>query len=217
MIRQVSFKHGWYYYYRVHLDKLDRLSGEDTGLRSYLLDVFDNCPHEYFATAPRGSALRFSHSIALTSVPHHEMMRLARLSDSYAGRYKAAHSRVEMFLLENDEKTLAVEVPLWLSADEAGFYDELFHTPDPLTGHIDILRKEGDYLYIWDYKPKARREKYAALQVLFYALMLSRRSGIALSRFRCGYFDEENTYVFRPEMAQFSDLVARNAPLALER
>ena len=29
--------------------------------------------------------------------------------------------------------------------------------------------------------------------------MLSRRTNIPLEKFRCGYFDEFNTYVFKPE------------------
>ena len=45
----------------------------------------------------------------------------------------------------------------------------------------------------------AINEKYASTQVLFYALMLSKRTGIPLEYFRCGYFDNLNCYLFKPE------------------
>ena len=102
-------------------------------------------------------------------------------------------------MLENDENTIAIEVPLWLEANEIELYENLFQSKNPLTGHIDLIRIEDGKIWIWDYKPSAKREKYASTQVYFYALMLSKRTGIPLDNFMCGYFDSANCYIFKPE------------------
>ena len=101
-------------------------------------------------------------------------------------------------MLEKDNKTVAVEVPIWLEPDEIEFYEELFQTNEQLTGHIDLLRIEDEKIWVWDYKPNAQKEKFASTQVFFYALMLSKRIGLPLDKFRCGYFDSNYTYVFNP-------------------
>jgi len=93
-----------------------------------------------------------------------------------------------------------VEVPIWIKKDELNNFNGIFDSDEPLTGHIDILRIEDGKIWVWDYKPKAFDEKYAATQVFFYSLMLSKRSGIPLSRFRCGYFDERYAFIFKPEL-----------------
>jgi hypothetical protein len=103
-----------------------------------------------------------------------------------------------MFMLQNDYKTISIEVPIWLLNNELLHYDDFFNSKDPLTGHIDALRIEDGQVWIWDYKPNAHREKYASTQTNFYAIMLSQRTGIPISRFRCGYFDSDNAFVFKP-------------------
>lgn len=102
--------------------------------------------------------------------------------------------------MENDDKTIAIEVPIWINPEELKEITSIFKTKLPLTGHIDILRIEDDKIWIWDYKPNSVEEKYAATQVYFYALMLSKRANISLDKFRCGYFDNKYAYVFKPEL-----------------
>ncbi|MEM4755719.1 MAG: hypothetical protein QW594_01155 [Candidatus Woesearchaeota archaeon] len=109
MIKKASFNHGWWYYYRVHTEKLEQLIIPE-GLKHYLLSLFSSCPHDYFSQAPRSSALRFEHAIPLQKLYFHEISQLAKLSEAYQ-QYRTAHSRVELYLLENDDKTIAVEVP----------------------------------------------------------------------------------------------------------
>ncbi len=101
-------------------------------------------------------------------------------------------------MLENDDKTIAMEVPVWLNDKEFENFLRVFRSDEPLTGHIDILRVEEDKIWVWDYKPNAIEEKFAATQIYFYCLMLSNRTGIPLERFRCGYFDDRHTFVFDP-------------------
>ncbi|MBT3985442.1 Dna2/Cas4 domain-containing protein [archaeon] len=201
MIKQISFKHGWFYYYRVHEPKTKQLCETFPELISYLYDTFDNCPNDYFQVEPRSSHLKFPlNQLNLTDVNNHEVCNLTKLGlDKNSERYKSNHSKVQMFMLENDTNTIAIEVPLWLQPEELDTYKNLFNSENPLTGHIDLVRIENDKIWIWDYKPNASKEKYASTQVYFYAYMLSKRTGIPLEKFRCGYFDSANCYIFKPE------------------
>lgn len=199
-IRHTSFKHGWFYHYRMHTPKSEKLC--DNGLNSLMLfmdKMMESCPDHYFETGPRSSALTFDVRVEPLEVKCHEVCKLAELGIEN-GRYRTAHSNVEVYMLENDASTVCVELPVWLLPHELDFYRKLFDCEEPLTGHIDILRVEEDNIWVWDYKPNAHKEKHATCQTLFYAIMLSKRTGIPLERFRCGYFDEKTAYVFKPEL-----------------
>ena len=203
-IRHTSFKHGWFYHYRVHVPKKKELCDNGLGnLGLFMEKMFDACPDHYFTTGPRSSALRFNVGVCPIQIGGHEVSKLAELGLKY-GRYRTAHSNVEVYMLENDAHTIGVEVPIWLMPYELEMYRSLFDSEEPLTGHIDILRVEDGKVWIWDYKPNADKEKYAHCQVLFYALMLSKRTGIPLEKFRCGYFDENTAFVFKPEVDQIN-------------
>ncbi len=202
---------GGFYMYRVHKDKTSRLCANGfSTLKNYLHAVFESCPDDYFFSGPRSSTLKFRTYHDVAQVTGHEVSVLARhgLRENFT-RFRDNHSRVQVFMLENDDKTIAMEVPIWLTAQEFQGYQELFGTELPLTGHIDVLRVDDNTVWIWDYKPNAHREKYASTQVYFYALMLSKRSGIPLENFRCGYFDENHSYLFSP----LKSSVARNKVL----
>ena len=199
MIQHTVFKHGWFYHYRVHLLKTQKLTDNLPTLKRFLTDNFSNCPNDYFQQGPRGSSLKMDLKIEPFKISGHEISESASVAPQ---NYKTAHSNVELFLLENDPYTLAVEVPLWLTSEEMNNYQATFNTDEPLTGHVDILRIEDNKVWIWDYKPKAEKEKHAATQVFFYSLMLSKRTGIPLSLIRCGYFDEQNAFVFSPHLWQ---------------
>ena len=198
-IKHTSFKHGWFYHYRIHTPKTDELCCDGfCELNNFLNKMFESCPDHYFHVGPRSSHLKFSLDVSPVKVEGHEISKLAELGLK-SGRYKTAHSNVQVYMLENDSSTIGVEVPIWLMPYELELYRSLFDCEDPLTGHIDVLRIEDGLVWIWDFKPKADKEKYATCQVFFYALMLSERTGIPLDKFRCGYFDENLAYIFKPE------------------
>jgi len=200
MIQHVSLDHGWYYHYRLHNEKLGLLKGNGySNLHKYLHSVFDNCPQEPFVTGPRSSKLKFSLGIEPRQIDNHEVSHLAKEGLAW-NKFRDAHSNVQVFMLSFDNKTIGVEVPIWLRAEELGRkYGELFNSKEPLSGHIDVLRLEDDKLWIWDYKPNAAKEKYASTQTFFYSVMLSKRTGIPLDKFMCGYFDEHTSFVFKPK------------------
>ena len=198
MIINKSFKHGWWYHYRIHSLKTQQLCSNNlSSMSDYMYDVLDNCPNEYFDTGPRSSALRMKFDISPLQISGHEVCSLAR-SGLDEDRYTTAHSNVQMFMLQNDNKTISVELPIWIKHDELPDYNHFFNTQDTLTGHIDALRIEDGLVWVWDYKPKAHKEKYASTQTNFYAIMLSQRTGIPMTKFRCGYFDDEHAFVFKP-------------------
>jgi hypothetical protein len=199
MIKHISMKHGWFYFYRLHTKKASSLINKKfIPLNNYLEDMFNSCPHENFTIGPRSSALSFDLNFQKTEIKNHETCFLACEALEKIKNYKTNHSKVEVFMLERDNKTVAVEVPIWLNHNELELFENIFSTKEPLSGHIDILRIEDDKIWIWDYKPKAHKEKYAHVQTLFYAIMLSKRTGIDLKHFKCGYFDESTSYVFNP-------------------
>lgn len=203
MIRHTSFDHkGGRYHYRIHALKINELCKDFLSpLRKYLEDMFEQCPHDYFQIGPRGSALKFRlDNLNIKHAKHHDLCDWTKLGlEKNNERYNTAHSQVQVFMLENDDKTIATEIPLWLEPEEAEFYQSLFRTNDPLTGHIDLLRVEDNKIWVLDYKPNAHMEKFAATQVYFYALMLSKRTKIPIEKFRCGYFDLNDCYLFRPD------------------
>lgn len=193
---------GGFYDYKIHNKKIDLLcNSKFFTLSDYLKNMLKECPNEYFFKGPRSSALKFNlPSINLTHLPNYEIAELAKFGlELNKERFSENHPKVQNFMLENDNKTIAIEVPLWLNHNELSLYNEIFNSKDALTGHIDILRIEDEKLWIWDYKPNAIKEKYASTQVYFYALMLSKRTGISLDNFRCGYFDAKDTFIFNPQ------------------
>lgn len=199
MIQHVSLDHGWFYHYRLHKAKLGLLRDNGfSSLHTYLKKVFENCPQAPFLSGPRSSRIKFGLGIQPRRIDNHEVTMLAREGLAW-NKYNEAHSNVQVFMLSYDNTTLGVEVPIWLKAYELGKkFEELFGSKKPLSGHIDLLRLEDNNLWIWDYKPRAEQEKYACTQVFFYSLMLSKRTGIPLERFMCGYFDENTCFVFKP-------------------
>ncbi len=202
VIKHTSFVHkGGYYFYRIHQDKVEQLCSQN--LKHYLYDVFQNCPHQYFNEGPRSSHLKFNLSHTTTMLKNHEVCSLTLLGlEKNNLRFKTAHSKVQVFMLENDPSTIAVELPVWFTPQEMEKYQSIFQTSAPLTGHIDLVRMENNLTWIWDYKPHADKEKYATTQVYFYALMLAQRTGMNLDQLRCGYFDESVCYMFDPSKVQ---------------
>lgn len=197
MIQHISFKHGWFYHYRVHVPRSQTLLTDYPQLHDYLHAMFSECPHDKFLEGPRSSKLRFPVPVELIEIPGHELCSLATISLAMDSQ-RSAHTAVEVGLLQADSKTISVEVPLWLDPHEQRGYEELFQSSGPLSGHIDILRYENGKIWIWDYKPGAHKEKWAATQLNCYATMLAARTGLALENFMCGYFDAQTSFVFKP-------------------
>ncbi|MGM5481435.1 MAG: hypothetical protein ACQESE_03415 [Nanobdellota archaeon] len=194
--------HPWKYHY--YVDRKGSASFTDYRLHEYLMTMFESCPHDKFLDGPRSSALKLDPCVEMLTVKHHAVTSFAKQGLEW-GMQGSAHGNVQLFMLQYDPGTIGVEVPIWLDDEEYRKLGFFFDDKGPLSGHIDVLRLEDDLIWIWDFKPKAHREKYAHTQVLVYAMMLSYRTGIPLSRFRCGYFDEKISYVFEPCSSPLSE------------
>lgn len=189
---------GGFYFYRIHEIKIKKLCDKYVNLKLFLENVFKNCPDSYFNHGPRASNLRIKlKNLKLYKVRGHEICELAKIGLKKK-KSNNNHLGIQAFMLERDNKTIAVEVPIWLEKYESNKFYRVFKTNEQLTGHIDILRVEDGKIWVWDYKPNAIEEKYASTQVYFYAFMLSKRTGIKLDDFGCGYFDEKVAFLFKP-------------------
>lgn len=69
--------------------------------------------------------------------------------------------------------------------------------PQLLTGHIDLVQVRNGVVHILDYKPNAAKEKPIE-QLTWYALALSRLTGLRLFEFKCAWFDEHDYFEFYP-------------------
>lgn len=195
MILSKSIKHGWYYHYKIHKEKLDDLtrpSHED--LASFLLDARhqENRPDQRFTEGPRSSQVSLDTDIPVAETTHivSDLAQMGVESDFY----KDNHMNVQMFMLAYDKETVAMEVPVWFENDISLDIAEI----ERLTGHIDLVRVEENTIWVWDYKPDAHLETEATTQTLLYALMLSDRGNISLGNIKCGFFDEINAYTYDP-------------------
>ena len=112
IIKHVSLDHlGGYYHYRVHNFKAKSLCSNYPELATYLDRVFKECPHNYFESGPRSSSLRFKiDNLDIKRVKNHEVCELTSLGlKENHERYLTSHSKVQVFMLENDDKTIAIE------------------------------------------------------------------------------------------------------------
>ncbi|MBT3881302.1 MAG: hypothetical protein HON76_07700 [Candidatus Scalindua sp.] len=198
-IRVHSFNHSPVYRYRLHTTKVTEQNNIPKSLKNYLDLVFADCPNHLFTkTAFRVSKLKMEMSVNLFNHKSHKLIDLAKDSRVY-NKFKSRHENLEQYFLDNDKGTIAVELPLWVEEGELQDFKKVFNITGPLVGHIDILRIEDDgKIAVWDYKPNAYKETKAYVQVFLYTYMLSVRTGIKLSDFICGYFDEVDAYQFNP-------------------
>ncbi len=205
-IRTHSFEHRpAFYRYRLALTRVD---GLPRPMADYLHALFTNCPNHLFReTVFRASGAGrcgLGLEIPLTPVHEHDIINWAGRSRSFR-HVSSRHENLQKYFLEHDSTTVACEVPVWMESWELADYRRVLGTEAPLTGHIDVLRREQDgRIGVWDYKPHAAAERHAHLQVFLYAMMLALRTGLPLADFACGYFDEKDAYLFDPTQAQLT-------------
>jgi hypothetical protein len=185
--------HNFYIRYRLHTANAKTLP---VGLQNFLLGIFESIPRELFIHPenPGCSGMRAGYEIELDKTDNHEIITYAQKSKTHT-KFKSRHENLQQWFLLNDPHAIAAEVPVWTDSQEA---KEHLGLGFPLTGHIDLLRFKGGQVEIWDFKPHAHREKYAKIQVLFYALLLSLRAKIPMENIMCGYFDDAAAFTFKP-------------------
>ena len=77
-----------------------------------------------------------------------------------------SRNTLQRFLVVNDSVTIAVEMPVFLTKENIGYYRrrgfDLDFESDVITGHIDFLQIRNGYIHILDYKPEARKKNARA-------------------------------------------------------
>jgi PD-(D/E)XK nuclease superfamily len=207
MIRSYVLQHKQVYRFQVHRAKLQlllehRRQRHLASVRNYLEGVGDDFPHGIFqATEHRSSKFPTTVAIPITRKTNYAT-RLAELVLPSAIANKKRHETLQRFMLANDSATVAVEIPVYLTKEDIAYYRSqgfnLDFDSEFITGHIDFLQVRDGYLQILDYKPDARKEKHAHVQLTIYALALARRANLPLKNFKCAWFDERDYFEFFP-------------------
>lgn len=99
---------------------------------------------------------------------------------------KPNHEVILKNILIRDEHAIATEIPVW---DNQG--------SRRVTGHIDLIRINGDILEIIDYKPEGNFLK-SIPQVAFYGLLMKNR--FKLPKVLCYSFNKECVWEYEPDV-----------------
>jgi len=129
---------------------------------------------------------------------------------------KARHEALQRFMIANDSVTVATEVPVYIRKEDVEHMENILKFkitsegliemkgdkveqkfPKLLTGHIDFVQVRNGMIHILDYKPDASKEKPIE-QLTWYAMALSRLTGLRLFEFKCAWFDDKDYYEFYP-------------------
>jgi len=214
LISEAKLVHKQIYDFKFHNAKLDFVLSEDfknyqfRALREFLNLAAGECPHQIFCEGSR-RASDFGDVFNLDGVKivprENSAIKIARFVMQAVNNNKARHEVLQDFMISNDSVTVATEVPVLLNYDDIRHYKHELNFEIPfslgekeyLTGHIDLIQVRNGMIHIMDFKPSAKKEKPIA-QLVFYALALSRLTGIRLYHFKCAWFDDKNYYEFFP-------------------
>ncbi len=214
IIKKQTLSHIQPYAFKCHKAKFDILLKENpqfSALKEYIEKANSkDFPHHIFtynknsSQSKRASQLKFKHLKIEIKAKNNFACKLASLALNLATTNKQRHESIQNFMLINDSTTIAVEVPIYLTNWDAGYYRNQKHFifplndyKTPITGHIDILQIRNGLIHILDYKPSADKIN-SVEQLAIYALALSRKLNLPLYYFKCAWFDESNYFEFFP-------------------
>src|SRR3989344_817816 len=188
LVNKQFVHNGLAYNFRYHKGKLGLCQFE--GVINYVKGFENGCPKFFNDIENRCSQLKVDIDV-VKKTSEDDVCRIAELALGMCDRRSERHMVVENFMLINDNRTIAVEVPVWLWEKNFDF---------GISGHVDLLQVRDGKGYVMDYKPDARKEntKKVGSQLYFYASGLSFRTGIKLGNFRCVWFDDRNYFEFNP-------------------
>lgn len=207
IIRSFTLRHRQVYRFQLHRAKLELLLAVERHRRlspvtNYLEAIGKDFPHRMFQTAEHRSSKFPAKLRPPVTRKENYATRLAAIVLPAAATNKKRHETLQSFMLANDSATVAVEVPVYLTAEDIAYYRgcgfRIDFASDVITGHIDFLQVRDGYLQILDYKPDARKEKHAHVQLTIYALALARRANLPLKDVKCAWFDERDYFEFFP-------------------
>jgi hypothetical protein len=212
IIRRSKLYHRQVYSFAYHRPKLALLRESSQHARfaplaDFLEQVPGICPHELFRESSRASEIPdFIDRNHLVVVEKENFAtRAAALIIPSVGNNRLRHEALQRFMLANDSVTIAVEIPIWLTAADIDALEVEYGlqllpkggSPRVLTGHVDFLQIRNGAVHILDYRPDARANKPIA-QLMLYALALTRLVGLRLFDIKCAWFNEEQYCEFFP-------------------
>jgi len=121
----------------------------------------------------------------------HELTKIAKhtiAEHMIAKQSKPSHLDIQTKILEEDSRSIAMEVPIWGCPPV---------TSDLVTGHIDIIRIMDDTIQIVDYKPE-NNFMPSLPQVAFYGILL--RKSLNLKKLTCISFSSKKVWEYKPEI-----------------
>ena len=227
LVEEVTMAHRQIYRFRYHRGKmaaqLEEIKHRNLmPLKDFLEEVPSETPHQYFEKGIRISDVRskFDKSQMIVKGKYNYANQLAAFVLPTVRNNKERHDAVQKFFLANDSVTVATEVPVYITQESIehlqnqlefnviggegikvrkGGSEEALKKNKRLllTGHIDILQVRNGVVHILDYKPQAHRVKPIE-QLTWYAMALSRLTGLRIYNFKCAWFDEKEYYEFYP-------------------
>jgi ATP-dependent exoDNAse (exonuclease V) beta subunit len=210
ILRTIIFDHQQVYRHQIHRAKLKMLlespvNKDFAPLTKYLERLETNFPNHLFQAAQHRSSKFPAELRPPIARKENHATRIAALAVPTAPNNRKRHETLQRFMLVNDSVTIAVEVPVFLTREDIRYYRErgfnLDFESDIITGHIDFLQIRNGHIHILDYKPEAKKETHAHVQLTIYALALARRTALPLKFFKCGWFDEKDYFEFYPLQA----------------
>ena len=222
-VEVTTMAHRQLYRFRYHRPKLKLIINEHYKHRKFepLMDYLDavssETPHQYFQEGLRMSEIKskFDKAQMIVKSKHNYANELARFALQAVKENKQRHEELQRFMIANDSVTVATEVPVYIRKediehmenqlgfvilDEGGILvkgEKKKELPRLVTGHIDLVQVRNGMCHLLDYKPDAAKEKPIE-QLTWYALALSRLTGLRLYEFKCGWFDEKDYFEFYP-------------------
>ncbi|KKT37287.1 MAG: hypothetical protein A3F50_00545 [Candidatus Yanofskybacteria bacterium RIFCSPHIGHO2_12_FULL_44_29b] len=213
-IETITLAHRQLYRYRFHRAKmaltLQEYKHRHFGpLKSYLEAVFTETPHQYFQDGRRMSEIKtkFSKAQMIVRAKKNYANQLAEFVLQAVKDNKQRHEALQKFMLANDSVTVATEVPVYIRGEDIGHMENELNFDIGeyenkagqvlLTGHIDLIQVRNGQIHILDFKPNAAKERPIE-QLTWYALALSRLTGLRLFEFKCAWFDGTDYFEFYP-------------------
>lgn len=222
-IEVVTMAHRQLYRFRYHRPKTILMLEEYKNralapLKSYLDNVSSETPHQYFQDGERMSEIRskFDKADMIVRSKFNYANRLAAFALQSIPDNKQRHEEIQRFMIANDSCTVATEVPVYIRKEDIEHMENelkfkisdegmielkgdknLRKMPKLLTGHIDLVQIRNGQIHLLDYKPNASKEKPIE-QLTWYALAMSRLTGLRLYNFVCAWFDDKDYYQFYP-------------------
>ena len=222
-VEVVTMAHRQLYRFRYHRPKTILMLEEFknyklSALKSYLDNISSETPHQYFQDGERMSEIRskFDKADMIVKSKSNFANRLTAFVLQSIPENKQRHEELQRFMIANDSCTVATEVPVYIRREDVEHMENVLKfkisddgmikikgdknlrkMPKLLTGHIDVVQIRNGQIHLLDYKPNANKERPIE-QLTWYALAMSRLTGLRIFNFTCGWFDEKDYYQFYP-------------------